>query len=53
MIEEVSEGNADNLYELLIHYKSQFMNHLKHSQKFYNLFIKNARKTELEKKIRK
>ena len=44
MIKEFSEGNADNLYEILIDYYSHFMDHLKQNQKLYNFFIQYALK---------
>ena len=51
MIEEFSEGNAHNLYEILIQYYSHFMNPLKQNQKFYNGFIQYALNNDKELKL--
>ena len=51
MIEEFSEGNSSILYEILIQYKSHFMNPLKQSKEFFNRFIKYALQNEKELKI--
>ena len=51
MIEEFSEGNSEILYEILIQYKSHFMNPLKQSKEFFDRFIKYILKKEMELKI--
>ena len=45
MISEFSEGNAYNLYEILIQYYSH-INHLKQDKNFYYLFVQYALKKE-------
>ena len=51
MIEKLWEGNAGNLYEILIQYYSHFMHPLNQSQKFYDGFIKYTLKKEKNLKI--
>ena len=46
MIEEFSEGNSENLYEILIQYSSHFINPLKQKQKFYDNFVRYTLKKE-------
>ena len=46
MIKKFSEGNADDLYEILIQYHSHFMNPLNQSQQFFNGFIQYVIKKE-------
>ena len=46
MIKNFSEGNADDLYEILIQYHSHFMNPLNQSKQFYDGFIKYVIKKE-------
>ena len=51
IIEEFFEGNANNLYEILICYYSHFINPLKQSQKFFKSFIDYALKENKGQKI--
>ena len=51
IIEEYFEGNANNLYEILICYYSHFINPLKQSQKFFKSFIDYALKAGKGQKI--
>ena len=49
--EKLSEGNADNLYEILIQYYSHFMYPLNQSKKFYNNFRRYIIKKDKDLKI--
>ena len=51
IIEEFSEGNANILYEILIHYYLHFINPLKQKKEFFEGFIQYALKENKKKEI--